>query len=150
MREILFHIAARHVGQKCDTDAPLPLDDPEFSGPWRCSGLATWIVLRACGAVIGATRLPSGMYWPSTELWIAWGLENNAIIEVRSALSTSGAFLLRYPRRRDTDGRILGHLAISGGDSTTIEALNEEAGVRHLNAAHQRTWDLALMPPEPL
>src|SRR5690606_34892554 len=76
--------------------------------------------------------------------WHEDALSHDADIPVAQAIATPGAFLVRKP---GAFGIKIGHVAISRGDGTTIEAHSRAVGVAVRQGAAGRQWSLGIHLP---
>jgi hypothetical protein len=79
-----------------------------------------------------------------------WGedvLGARTSIDVGQAIRTKGAILLRRPRARNSGEHAIGHIAISRGDGSTIEARGRKYGVVIVPDAEGRVWDYGGLIP---
>lgn len=133
----LVKIAMQHVGEKYDWGADVPLDRRNYTGPWDCAEFVSWAVYQTLGQVMGCinNEAPLKELEPYSGSWArdaeALGIE----ITVEQAAKTRGAILVRKPRKE-----IPGHVSISRGDGTTIEAMDTAHGVAVGKIAGRR-WD---------
>ncbi len=75
-----------------------------------------------------------------TGFWADDATTLGRVITIGQAAATAGAFLLRKP------GGAIGHVAISAGDGTTVEAHSRNRGVIE-GAAAGRRWDIGILVP---
>lgn len=141
-------LAAQHV-KEAYKNVPVPMNDPNYHGPWDCAEFASWCVYQAShGKVIlgyrPAEREAYTGYWKEDA--VRWKL----VISIDEAARTPGAMLLRAPTKK-----LGGHIAICTGDGTsTIEAHSTAAGVDRFRvytteSGAPRNWDFGIRIPEP-
>lgn len=138
----LLDRAAPHVGERYVLGARAPKDNPDWKGPWDCAEFASWCVFQVSGKLFGCDQARN----PSTaDAWTGYWRDDaqrlGCGVDVMTAKSTPGAFVLRYP----TPG-LVGHVAISDGRGGTIEAHSTARGVIRA-AVDGRRWDLGVLPP---
>ena len=130
--------AAKHIGEEYVYGADVPFDNPDYKGPWDCAEFCSWVVYQVLGKVLGCLNNEAALedLEPFTGGWRRDIVEENGItrVEVREALWTPGAILLRYPNRK--------HVVFSDGSGGTIEAMGREYGVRKASA-WERGWNYA-------
>lgn len=129
----------RHYAHKL-----VPKDDATYSGPFDCAELATYVVYQATGRLYGCVdngNIPSKAD-AYTGAWKRDAHSLGKIITVAEAARTPGAFVLRYP----PSGGGMGHIAISAGDGTTIEAKSTVEGVV-ADKISGRRWDIGVLIP---
>ena len=139
--EKLLAIAAAHIGEVYLLGAIAPKANPEWCGPWDCAEFCSWCVYQASGRLFGARPNNDPLRADAYSGYWAEDAENlGAIISVGTAAATPGAFLLRLP------GEAIGHVAISCGDGSTIEAYSRKRGVIRAKVASRR-WDYGVLVP---
>lgn len=139
----LVELASKHVNETYILGAFAPKDNPNWKGPWDCAEFVSWVTFQATGQVLGCTN---NLAQPSRADAFsgAWARDAAACqrpISIGQAMATPGAVLVRKP----VPGGI-GHVAISRGDGTTIEAHSSKTGVCHQPVSGRR-WDLAMLLP---
>ncbi|MCR4300549.1 MAG: peptidoglycan-binding protein [Sulfuricaulis sp.] len=138
----LLKIARRHLNERYMLGALAPKNNPAWSGPWDCAEFCSWCVYQATGKLFGCRPLRghpdrADAY---TGFWGEDAGKYGKIISVGQAAATPGAFLLRLP------GGAIGHVAISVGDGSTIEAHSTKRGVIVGNVVPRR-WDYGVLVP---
>jgi|GEM_PF-6369495 len=136
----ILPIARPHIGETYRLGAVVRYDDAACRGPWDCAEFATWCAFQAYRFLYGcdASGTPGSAY---TGTWRTHANAKGRRIGVSEATRIPGAFLLRYP-----SGGGIGHIAISAGDGTTIEAADRTRGVIAGTAAGRR-WDTGVLLP---
>lgn len=131
-------------GQRYVLGARVHLANPDWSGPWDCAEFAAWCVYHTYLTVM-AVRPPNIQ---SGESYSGWWYEDAAagdlLIPVEQAIATPGAILIRKP---GAFGMKVGHVAISRGDGTTIEARCAKDGVLVVKDAASRLWTTGAVVP---
>lgn len=139
--EIVAHAAGK-IGQKYVLGASVPLNDPDYDGPWDCAELCSWAVFQAARIIYGCTRNDAN---PGVaDAWTkSWKRDMETLgyeIPVNDARFIPGAMLLR---RSETAG----HIAISRGDGeTTVEAKGRREGVIS-GKILGRSWQWGVLVP---
>jgi len=139
----ILTVASRHLGEAYVLGATPLLANADWSGPWDCAEFAAWCAYQAYG-IIFAVRPPDPRLGESYSGWWAEdALAQGCAVDAAVALCTPGALLVRRPRV----GIRTGHVAISMGDGTTIEAKDTATGVAIVQGAAGRPWDLGVQLP---
>lgn len=141
----IIQIAMQHRGERYVLGAKAPLANSGWTGPWDCAEFVSWCAYQAY-RIVYAVR-PSD---PSTgESYSGWWYEDaNRVgvkISVADAIGTAGAVLVRKPRSSPT--LPIGHVSISRGDGTTIEAKDRATGVAVIGNASSRPWQVGVLLP---
>lgn len=139
----MVRLAMQHVGESYDLGADVPLDKKNYTGPWDCAEFASWLVYQTTGQVIGCVRndAPLKKVEPYSGAWARDAEASPNKLTPAQAASVRGAVLVRKPRQER-----IGHVAISRGDGTTIEAMDSAHGVA-VGKIVGRRWDLAFRIP---
>lgn len=140
----LVDLAMSRQGQKYVLGAKVHLANRDWSGPWDCAEFVSWACYHAYRVVI-AVRPPNIQVGESYSGW--WhedSLELGGIVSASKAIVTAGAILIRKPGYA---GMTIGHVAISRGDNTTIEAHSAAVGVAVRAKAHTRPWSAGFFVP---
>lgn len=121
--EMLLAQASKHLGQKYVLGADVPLNNPDYKGPWDCAEMITYDVYQVTGKVYGALNPQSSNPEPYTGEWLRQ-INNGMVIgiSVDEALRTPGAILLRFDNS-------VKHIVFSDGKGGTIEAKGTKYGV---------------------
>lgn len=136
--------ANQHIGEQYILGARAPLANKHWKGPWDCAEFVSWCAYQAYD-IIYAVRPPN----PSTgESYSGWWYDDAKKVGVEiskaKALATVGAILVRKP---NFNGVKIGHVAISLGNGSTIEAKDAANGVRVVANAKDRLWTLGVLLP---
>ena len=140
----IVELAKTRVGQKYVLGARVHLANRDWSGPWDCAEFVSWACYHAYKQVI-AVRPPNIQTGESYSGW--WheaSRTSGRAISVTEALGTVGAILIRHP---GFAGNAIGHVAISCGNNTTVEAHSRNVGVAVLKDAHKRDWSGGWLVP---
>lgn len=140
----VLDIGLTRVGQKYILGAMVPLDNPNWRGPWDCAEFSSWCVYQAYGQIFGAGN-PSQVdkAEPYSGHWYAEAKARGKLIAWQDALRIPGAALIRAPAA----GKI-GHTAFSMGDGDhTLEARGAAFGVGVFGGAAGRPWSLGCLLP---
>jgi len=141
----IVKIAMKHRGERYVLGAKAPLANAGWTGPWDCAEFVSWCAYQAY-RIIYAVRPPD----PSKgESYSGWWYDDaykvgNAI-SVADAIATAGAVLVRKPR--SSPSLPIGHVSISCGDGTTIEAKDRATGVAVIKNAASRSWQVGVLLP---
>lgn len=138
----LIKLANKHVGEKYVLGAFAPKDNANWKGPWDCAEFASWLTFQTTGLVLGCIN--NGDNPSRADAFSgAWARDAKAgrTISVGQAKATAGAVLVRKPPPKG-----IGHVALSQGDGSTVEAHSAKLGVTHLEVDGRR-WDLAMLLP---
>lgn len=140
----IIDVGTSRVGQTYILGAVVPLDNPNWTGPWDCAEFASWCTYQAYGMVFGAGRAAKiSKAEPYSGHWYSEAQAKGRVISWKDALAIPGAVLVRAP----TAGRI-GHVAISMGDGDrTLEARGAAFGVDIFKKAAQRPWGIGCLLP---
>lgn len=139
----LVRLAEKHVGERYILGAKVPMSNPKWTGPWDCAEFVSWCVYQVTDTLFGcrprdgnpdAVEAYTGYWWDDAKKF-------KASIPVEEAAATLGAVVLRRP---GTNG--IGHIVISLGDGTTIEAMGANKGVRN-GKLDDRRWDIGILVP---
>ena len=145
----IVEAALEKVGQRYVYGAEVPLNDPDWNGPWDCAEFCCWSVFQVSGILFGTrnnnyTLRNAGD--PATAdsytgFWDEDSREFGIRISVDEAARTVGAMVLRTPTRSRG-----GHIAISDGRGGTIEAKGARFGVV-TDTISGRSWDIGVLVP---
>jgi hypothetical protein len=139
-------IAEAHEGERYILGSRVPMDNEAFHGPWDCAEFVSWCVYQAYGVLFGVRPANPQTADAYTGYWTEDALSAHATIAVSQALNTPGAILLRRPRSHGS-GHAIGHIAISRGDGSTVEARGARFGVMIARDAASRPWDYGVLVP---
>ena len=139
----LVKLAMQHVGEKYDWGADVPLGDENYTGPWDCAEFASWAVYQISGQMIGCTdnAAPLPQAEPYSGAWADDAEASPGQLTIEEAMQTRGAVLVRKPKNDKA-----GHVSISRGDGTTIEAMDTAHGVA-VGKVAGRKWDICFKIP---
>ena len=139
----LVTLAMQHVGEKYDWGADVPLEKKNYSGPWDCAEFASWLVYQISGQIIGCTdnKAPLKKVEPYSGAWARDAELSTTKITLAQAALVRGAVLVRKPKNEKP-----GHVSISRGDGTTIEAMDTTHGVA-VGKIAGRKWDVCFKIP---
>jgi N-acetylmuramoyl-L-alanine amidase len=136
-------VASKHIGERYVFGTPVPMSNAAWKGPWDCAEFASWCLFQVTGELFGCR--PRGGHPDSVDAYTGfWGDDaaaSKSAISVEAAAATPGAFLLRVPRPGAT-----GHIVISAGDGSTVEAMDHKHGVVRSVLARRR-WDIGILAP---
>lgn len=136
-------IAQRHIGERYRLGAFAPKDNAQWSGPWDCAEFASWLVFQLGGVLVGCTNNQANPALADaySGAWARDAAASERSITLGQAKATAGAVLVRKPPAGG-----IGHVAISRGDGSTVEAHSEARGVTN-DTVDGRRWDLAMLAP---
>jgi N-acetylmuramoyl-L-alanine amidase len=136
-------LASKHIGERYVFGTLVPMSNAAWKGPWDCAEFASWCLFQVTGELFGCR--PRGGNPDSVDAYTGfWGEDaatGQSTMPVGVAAATPGAFLLRLPRPGAT-----GHIVISVGDGSTVEAMDRKHGVVRSVLANRR-WDIGILPP---
>ncbi|MDR0786432.1 MAG: peptidoglycan-binding protein [Gemmatimonadota bacterium] len=139
----LVDLAMTRQGQRYVLGTLVRLSAPDWSGPWDCAEFISWACYHAYGITIGV-RPPDVNKGESYSGWWYEDALKAGTIDVRTAIGTPGAILIRNPA---DSGVKVGHVAISRGDNSTIEAHSAKKGVTVVPGANTRQWSCGMLIP---
>jgi len=139
----LVKLANSHRGEKYILGAFAPKNNPNWRGPWDCAEFVSWVAFQSTSLLLGCTDNNAD---PSkanaySGAWARDAQASHRRISIGQARATAGAVLIRKPASGSP-----GHVAISRGDGTTIEAHSAKTGVSN-QSVDGRRWDLAMLIP---
>jgi cell wall-associated NlpC family hydrolase len=139
----LIALANKHVGETYILGAFAPKDNPNWRGPWDCAEFVSWLTFQTTGLLLGCTNNADS---PSradaySGAWARDASMANRPVSLGQAKATAGAVLVRKPPPKG-----IGHVALSLGDGSTVEAHSAKLGVTHQKVDGRR-WDLAMLLP---
>ena len=141
--EDILVLARRRLGERYVFGAPVPKNNPRWTGPWDCAEFASWLVFQVGRKLYGCndnTADPAIADAYSGH----WARDANALgreVSVEQAARTPGAAVLRAPA-----GNAVGHIVISDGTGGTVEAHSTRRGVVASTLAGRR-WDAGILVP---
>lgn len=143
-RDILS-AAEKHIGERYILGARAVLSNPDHRGPWDCAEFASWCSYQTYGIVFGTYGTDPDTADAFSGKWHDDAIRKKLTISIDEALGTAGAFLIRKPNYH---GIAIGHVAISRGDGSTIEAKSAAYGVGIFGSASGRTWTIGCILPD--
>lgn len=140
----VIEIGSSRIGQKYILGAQVPLDNPNWKGPWDCAEFASWCAYQAYGQIFGAGNPPNvAKSEPYSGYWFSDAKTKGILISWQDALNIPGAALIRAPTAGKT-----GHVAFSIGDNnSTLEARGAAFGVGIFPEASSRSWSIGCLLP---
>ncbi len=141
----IIDIGSTRVGQSYVLGAVVPLDNPNWKGPWDCAEFTSWCAFQAYDGMVFGAGNPKKVSKaePFSGHWFDEAKKSATIISIKEALSIPGAVLIRKP----TSGKI-GHVAFSMGDGErTLEARGKAFGVGIFKGAASRPWGIGALLP---
>jgi hypothetical protein len=133
----ILKIADKHLKEKYVLGAVVPMANKNWAGPWDCAEFVSWCAYWSYKILLGV-RPRDPMTGESYSGW--WHedvMREDLAMPIEQAFVTPGAILVRQP---GAFGRKIGHVAISRGDGTTIEAHSSAVGVKNIPNAASRPW----------
>lgn len=136
-------LASKHLGETYVLGAFAPKDNAKWKGPWDCAEFVSWVTFQTTGLLLGCLN---NNEHPARADAFSGAWARDAAVAQRSislgqAKATTGALLIRKPPPKG-----IGHVAISRGDGTTVEAHSAAKGVSN-HKVDGRRWDLAMLLP---
>ena len=139
----LIEIGSEHLGQRYVFGAHVPLDAPDWRGPWDCSKFVSWCVYQAYGLVFGAGNVRKvAQAEPYSGSWYDEARRYGTAIAWQDALSIPGAVLIRKPISRR-----IGHVVISMGDGDSTLETRAALMAWNLEGAKKRVWGIGCLLP---
>lgn len=140
----VIDIGKTRVGQKYVWGTQVPLDNPNWSGPWDCAEFTSWCAYQAYGQIFGAgASRKVSQAEPYSGSWYAEARKSGTAISWQEALKIPGAVLIRAPGPGKT-----GHVAFAIGDNHhTLEARSAADGVGIFDKAVKRPWSMGWLLP---
>lgn len=140
--QAVLDLAKLHAGETYVLGARAPMANADYKGPWDCAEFASWCVYRASGVLFGVRPDHDPILADAyTGYWAEESVAAGCRIGVEEAIATPGALLLRAP-----SSRLGGHIAISDGTGSTMEAHSTAKGVDTFSALGRR-WDCGVLVP---
>lgn len=133
----ILKTANKHLNETYVLGAIVPLANKGWKGPWDCAEFVSWCAYQSYDLIFGV-KPPNPLNGESYSGW--WheeALAQGVRIPVEEAIATPGAILIRQP---GAFGRKIGHVAISTGDGSTVEAHSTAVGVKKIPNAANRPW----------
>lgn len=139
----LLKLANKHVGETYILGAFAPKDNPNWRGPWDCAEFVSWVTFQTTGLLLGCTNNGENPARADaySGAWSRDAANAGRPLSLGQAKAIPGAILVRRPPPKG-----IGHVAISQGDGTTIEAHSAKLGVTNQKVDGRR-WDLAMLLP---
>ena len=141
----LLKRAQEHIHEEYRLGTLVPMDDPNWKGPWDCSEFMSWLVFQEAGILYGC--LDDGARPAEAKAYTgAWQIESGKRgkrVPVDVAASTVGGIVLRFP----SGASEIGHIALCDGKGGTVEAKGRRYGVL-ADTVHGRTWQTGVLIPE--
>jgi len=136
-------LANKHLNETYILGAFAPKNNANWRGPWDCAEFVSWLTFQTTGLVVGCTNNNDDPAKADafSGAWARDAAASQRSVSIGQAKATAGAVLVRKP----APGGI-GHVAISQGDGTTIEAHSAKKGVCNQQVDGRR-WDLAMLVP---
>lgn len=140
----VIEIGRTRIGQDYVLGARVPLDNPNWNGPWDCAEFTSWCAFQAYGLIFGAGNVKKvANAEPFSGHWFADAKKRGEVIRWQEALDIPGAFLIRAK-----SSKLIGHVAISMGDGErTLEARGKAFGVDIFGKAKARPWGIGCLLP---
>jgi N-acetylmuramoyl-L-alanine amidase len=141
--EKLLRTAQSRLGCDYLLGALVPKNDPDYMGAFDCAELGSWAVYQVGKFLYGCANNagnPGGADAYSG-FWARDAQKLGIIVSIAVGIRTPGAFLLRIAGHG-----IIGHLAVSVGGGSTIEAHSRARGVT-IDKVNGRRWDYAVLIP---
>lgn len=139
----LVKLANEHVGERYILGAFAPKDNSNWKGPWDCAEFASWLAFQTTGLLVGCTdnNAHPARADAYSGAWARDAAASGRPLSIGQAKAIAGAVLVRKPPPKG-----IGHVAISQGDGTTIEAHSAKKGVSQ-HKVDGRRWDFAMLLP---
>ncbi|MBN8944961.1 MAG: peptidoglycan-binding protein [Rhizobiales bacterium] len=140
----VIDIGSTRLKQQYVLGAHVPLDNPNWQGPWDCAEFTSWCAYQAYGMIFGAGNVTKvAKAEPYSGYWYAEARKKALVISPAEALKIPGAVLIRAP----APGKI-GHVAFALGDNDrTLEARGAAFGVGIFKGAAGRSWSIGCLLP---
>jgi len=141
----LYNLAMLHKGEKY-LHVVVPKDNASWKGPWDCAELVSWAVFQTATVLYGcannnANPAVADAY---SGAWVRDASNGNLGTATQDvANNTPGVILIRRPPSPGA----MGHVAISSGKGTTIEAAGVNLGVRE-DSVNGRLWHFFARVPQ--
>ncbi len=140
----VIDIAKDHIGESYILGARAILSNKHHKGPWDCAEFTSWCTYQAYNKVFGAYGTNPGKADPYSGKWYEDAKKKKCALSIDDALGTPGAFLIRKPGDHNLK---IGHVAISLGNGSTIEARSKKYGVGIFSKAASRPWTIGCVIP---
>lgn len=137
-------LANKHIDEPYVLGATVHMANKRWKGPWDCAEFVSWCAYQSYSILFGV-KPPNADEGESYSGWWQEEAERRGLtIPVEQAIATPGALLVRKP---GAFGRKVGHVAISCGDGSTVEAHSARIGVQVIADARQRPWTCGAVLP---
>jgi hypothetical protein len=139
----VVRLASKHLNEAYVLGAFAPKDNAKWKGPWDCAEFASWVTFQTTGLLLGCTDNNENPARADaySGAWARDATLSQRPISLGQAKTTAGALLIRKPPPKG-----IGHVAISRGDGTTVEAHSAAKGVSN-HPIDGRRWDFAMLLP---
>lgn len=139
----LVKLGNKHLKEPYYLGAFAPKDNASWKGPWDCAEFVSWLVYQTTGTLLGCTNnlANPALADAYSGAWARDAEASHRTLSIGQAKATPGAVLIRRP---GSSG--IGHVAISQGDGSTIEAHSQARGVTN-DRVDGRRWDLCMVVP---
>jgi putative peptidoglycan binding protein len=139
----LVKLGNKHLGETYRLGAFAPKDNPKWKGPWDCAEFVSWLAFQSTGMLVGCTNnlANPALADAYSGAWVRDAEASHRSISIGQARSTAGAVLIRRPA-----AGAIGHVAVSQGDGTTVEAHSHLTGVINRQVDGRR-WDICMLVP---
>ncbi len=136
----IVDLAQTRIGQEYIYGADVPINDPNWSGPWDCAEFTTWVLYQVSGIVFGCVdnTVDIRRLEPWGPAWYRDALASGIPVSIPKAKQTPGALYVRKKLERPA------HVAISDGKGRTIEAMDHAHGVTS-GAVDGRLWHAVVL-----
>jgi hypothetical protein len=140
----LVALGNKHLNEAYVLGAFAPKDNPNWRGPWDCAEFVSWLTFQCTGSLLGCTKNTAdpALADAFSGAWARDAKVADRRISIGQARATAGAVLVRRPT-----GSGIGHVVISRGDGTTVEAHSRLRGVTN-DKVDGRHWDLCMLLPD--
>lgn len=140
----ILDVAMPHVHEQYILGASVPIGNPNWHGPWDCAEFVSWCAYQAYGKLFAVRPPKSDRGESYSGWWYEDAINLDATIPVEKALATPGAILVRKPGAFNIR---IGHVAISCGNGSTVEAHSSAVGVAVREGAAARQWSIGVVLP---
>ncbi len=142
--QAIIDLGRTRIGQKYVFGVTVPLDNPDWKGPWDCAEFASWCAYQCYGLIFGAGATEFARANPYSGYWLKEAKTRGRMISWRDALKIPGAALIRAPH-----AGVIGHVAFAVGDGeSTLEARGAKYGVGEFSDAKTRAWTIGCLLPD--
>jgi N-acetylmuramoyl-L-alanine amidase len=139
----LFALLNQHKGEQYHLGVLVPKANPTYRGSWDCAEVVAWGYYQLTGKLYGCANNQGN---PNSADAYTGYLARDAkvigkIIPINDAFKTPGALLLRVAA-----SGVTGHVVVSDGKGSTIEAHSTKMGVIN-SVVTGRRWDYGILFP---